>query len=84
MQIKLSRGPGSRHLILLLFCLGIFSAGDGQQTTYGEVKERFNQLAHYVRARAGARESLVGIYLERSVEMIIGLLANLCCAELSL
>ena len=48
-----------------------------QQITYGELNRRSNQLAHYLRAQGVARESLVGIYVERSIEMIIGLLGIL-------
>ncbi|HEY1349298.1 MAG TPA: amino acid adenylation domain-containing protein, partial [Ktedonobacteraceae bacterium] len=47
------------------------------QLTYQELNRRANQLAHYLR-RAGLQlEGPVGICLERSLEMVIGLLAVL-------
>jgi amino acid adenylation domain-containing protein len=48
-----------------------------ERITYGELNRRANQLAHYLRSKGVARESLVGIHVERSIEMIIGLLGIL-------
>jgi len=45
--------------------------------TFGELNQRANQLAHYLKRRGVGPEVLVGICVERSVEMIIGLLAIL-------
>ncbi|MFK8102506.1 MAG: amino acid adenylation domain-containing protein [Saprospiraceae bacterium] len=45
--------------------------------TYGALDEYSNQLAHHLRSQGVKKESLVCICLERSVEMIIGLLAIL-------
>jgi amino acid adenylation domain-containing protein len=57
------------------------STGSGQsehrQLTYRELNRRANQLAHYLRKRGVGPEILVGICLERSLEMVIGLLAIL-------
>ncbi|HEY2491713.1 MAG TPA: non-ribosomal peptide synthase/polyketide synthase [Paenibacillus sp.] len=47
------------------------------QLTYKELNERANQLAHYLQKRGVAPESLVGIYVGRSLDMIIGLLGIL-------
>jgi amino acid adenylation domain-containing protein/non-ribosomal peptide synthase protein (TIGR01720 family) len=50
----------------------------GQQTfTYGELNNRANQLAHYLIRLGITKESLVGIYLERSPELIVALLGVL-------
>ena len=49
----------------------------GQQVTYGELNRRANQLAHYLRGMGVGAESLVGICVERSVEMVVGLLGIL-------
>jgi len=47
-----------------------------QQTiTYRELDRRANQLAHHLRELSVRRDVLVGICLERSIEMFIGLLA---------
>ncbi len=48
-----------------------------QSLTYSELNHRANQLAHYLRTLGVGAEVLVGISLERSLEMIIGLLAIL-------
>ncbi len=48
-----------------------------QQLTYRELNARANQLAHYMRARGVWPEVLVGICVERSLEMIVGLLGIL-------
>ncbi|HYC30038.1 MAG TPA: amino acid adenylation domain-containing protein, partial [Chitinophagaceae bacterium] len=47
------------------------------QLTYKELDERTNQLAHYLRKREVKQESLVAICLDRSLEMIIGILGIL-------
>jgi amino acid adenylation domain-containing protein len=47
------------------------------QLTYRELNRRANQLAHFLRKLGIGPEILVGICLERSVEMIVGLLGIL-------
>lgn len=48
-----------------------------EQLTYRGLNERANQLAHYLRSLNVAPEMLVGICLERSIEMIVGMLGIL-------
>jgi amino acid adenylation domain-containing protein len=48
-----------------------------QQITYHELNSRANQLANYLRKLAVKPDSLVGICLERSLEMIVGMLGIL-------
>lgn len=48
-----------------------------EQLTYHELNRRANQLAHYLRRKGVGAETRVGICLERSPEMIIGLLGIL-------
>jgi amino acid adenylation domain-containing protein len=50
---------------------------EGAPLTYAELNERANQLAHYLRRRGVGPEVRVGICLERSLEMVIALLAVL-------
>ncbi|MDF5721977.1 MAG: amino acid adenylation domain-containing protein [Rhizonema sp. PD37] len=48
-----------------------------EQLTYPELNHRANQLAHHLQTLGVEPEVLVGICLERSVEMVIGLLGIL-------
>ncbi|OUL26113.1 non-ribosomal peptide synthetase [Nostoc sp. 106C] len=50
---------------------------DNQQLTYRELNERANQLAHYLQKLSVKPEVLVGICVERSLSMAIGILAIL-------
>ncbi len=50
---------------------------DNQQLTYGELNCRSNQLAHYLRSLGVRASVLVGISVERSLEMVVGLLGIL-------
>ncbi len=43
------------------------------QLTYRELNDRANQLAHYLRAQGVGKDVLVGLYLERSLAMVVGL-----------
>ncbi len=45
--------------------------------TYGELNQRANQLAHYLMKLGAQPDTLVGISVERSPEMIVGLLGIL-------
>jgi amino acid adenylation domain-containing protein len=45
--------------------------------SYRELNERANQLAHHLRARGVGPDVLVGVLMERSVEMVVGLLGIL-------
>jgi amino acid adenylation domain-containing protein len=48
------------------------------QLTYGELNRRANQLAHYLVSERGVKpDTLVGICVERSLEMVIGILGIL-------
>ena len=48
-----------------------------QRLTYGELDRRASQLAHHLRGLGVGPEVLVGLFVERSVEMIVGLLGIL-------
>ncbi|HET6514231.1 MAG TPA: amino acid adenylation domain-containing protein, partial [Thermodesulfovibrionales bacterium] len=50
---------------------------EDQQLTYRELNSKANQLAHYLRKCGVGPEVLVGICVERSLEMIIGILGIL-------
>src|SRR5215469_3957018 len=51
-------------------------AGD-QRLSYGELNRRANQLAHYLQARGVGPNVLVGLCIERSLDMMVGLLGIL-------
>src|SRR2546430_766692 len=50
---------------------------EAEHLTYRELNARANQLGHYLRARGVGAEVLVGICVDRSLEMIVGLLGIL-------
>lgn len=50
---------------------------NSQQLTYAELNARANQLAHYLQRLGVGAEVLVGICVERSLEMLIGILGIL-------
>jgi amino acid adenylation domain-containing protein len=50
---------------------------ENQQLTYAELNRKANQLAHYLQQQGVQPEVVVGLCVERSLEMIIGLLGIL-------
>ncbi|MDQ3173551.1 MAG: amino acid adenylation domain-containing protein, partial [Acidobacteriota bacterium] len=50
---------------------------EDQQLTYCELNQRANQVAHYLRARDVKPEVRVGVLMERSAEMVVGILGIL-------
>jgi amino acid adenylation domain-containing protein len=48
-----------------------------QSLTYAELNARSNRLAHLLRARGVVPETIVGLCVERSLEMVVGLLGTL-------
>ena len=50
---------------------------EGQSLTFAELHARANQLAHALRRRGVKPEVLVGVCIERSLDMVVALLAIL-------
>nr|WP_309731460.1 amino acid adenylation domain-containing protein [Chamaesiphon sp. OTE_75_metabat_556] len=50
---------------------------ESQQLTYAELNSRANQLAHYLQSQGVTAEVIVGICVDRSVDMIVALLGIL-------
>src|SRR5262249_21471119 len=50
---------------------------EGETLTYAQLDQRANQLAHYLRALGVGPEVLVGLCVERSLDMLVGLLGIL-------
>ncbi len=48
-----------------------------QRLTYSELNDRANQLAHYLIKRGAGPEVLVGIYCQRSADMLVGILGTI-------
>jgi amino acid adenylation domain-containing protein len=51
--------------------------GGNHQLTFRELNERANQVSHYLQSSGAGLESPIGIMIERSVEMVVGLLGIL-------
>jgi amino acid adenylation domain-containing protein len=50
---------------------------ENQKLTYGELNQRANRLAGHLRELGAGPDKLVGLFLERSVELVVGLLGIL-------
>ncbi|MEB3219811.1 MAG: amino acid adenylation domain-containing protein [Nostocales cyanobacterium 94392] len=50
---------------------------EDQQLTYQELNSRANQLAHYLQQQGVKSDTVTGICMERSIEMVVGLMAIL-------
>jgi amino acid adenylation domain-containing protein len=50
---------------------------EGLRLTYGELNARANQLAHYLARHGVGKDVMVGICVERSLEMVVGILGIL-------
>ncbi|WP_348705006.1 amino acid adenylation domain-containing protein, partial [Tenacibaculum sp. 190524A02b] len=50
---------------------------ENESLTYQELDKRSNQLGHYLQAQGVEPDTLVGICLERSIEMLVGILGIL-------
>jgi amino acid adenylation domain-containing protein len=50
---------------------------EDQQLTYRELNNRANRLAHYLQKLGVVPDTLVGVFVERSIEMVVGLLGIL-------
>ena len=50
---------------------------DGRKLTYRELNEQANKMARYLRRRGVGPETIVGILMERSLELVVGLLGVL-------
>ncbi len=50
---------------------------ENERLTYGQLNQRANRLAHYLRAQGVAREVCVALFMERCVDLVVALLAIL-------
>ena len=63
---QVERNPGAKALIF-----------EDQEITYAELNYRANQLAHHLIGLGVGPEIIVAVYMERSVELVVSLLAIL-------
>jgi acyl carrier protein len=63
---QVAKTPGATALVF-----------EEEELTYGELNERSNQLAHYLRSKGVREETLVSICIERSSEMLVAILGIL-------
>jgi len=56
---------------------GLAAVFEDQSLTYGELDRRSNRLARYLRGLGVGSETLVGVCLERSLEMVVGIMGVL-------
>ena len=73
-ELQVERTPDATAVVL-----PAEAAHDGrrQALSYGVLNERANQVAHYLQKEGVGPETLVGLCVERSLEMVIGLLGIL-------
>jgi len=50
---------------------------ESERLTYAELNRRANRLAHWLRGRGVVADQLVGLSVERSVDMVVGILGIL-------
>ena len=48
-----------------------------QKLTYGELNRRASQIAHHLRGLGAGPDVLIGLFVERSLEMVVGILGIL-------
>jgi amino acid adenylation domain-containing protein/FkbM family methyltransferase len=65
-EAQVARTPGRVALVF-----------EGEQVSYQELNRRANQLAHHLRQMGVGPEVRVGLLLERSIQMVVGVLAIL-------
>jgi len=65
-EAQVERTPGAAAVVM-----------EGRSWTYEEVNRRANQVAHYLRGMGVGPEARVCLYLERSLEMLVGMLGVL-------
>ncbi|MCB0095025.1 MAG: AMP-binding protein, partial [Caldilineaceae bacterium] len=55
----------------------LVDAGSGAELTYAELNARANQVAHYLQTLGAKPDDLIGLCVERSAHMLVGLLGIL-------
>jgi amino acid adenylation domain-containing protein len=64
-----------RHAVAAPDAVAVVSGRD--RLTYGELNRRANRLAHYLRRRGVAPDVPVGIFVEKSIDTVVAVLATL-------
>ncbi|MCP4660820.1 MAG: AMP-binding protein, partial [bacterium] len=57
--------------------VAVIDLGSGEQVTYGRLNHRVNRLAQHLRTRGVAPEARLGVLIERSCDLLVGILGIL-------
>ena len=76
-EAQVERTPDAIAVEMVSIAEGGDTATQTQRLTYAELNTKANQLAHYLQERGVGPDMLVGLAVERSLELVVGLMGIL-------